>query len=228
MGVSKVSPSLLSVKDVKLFLDKLDSLKEKDLSVETIHIDVMDGEFVSETRILHTALMIELEERGYLTEVHLMVKGEKLESQIDEAVRYNASKIWIHVELEDAERYLNIFRNLETNDAAAKFSMGLAINPETDIDKLVLLKDKIDSILVMSVHPGKGGQKLISKSFTKIKKIREAVGDNIEIVVDGGINRWNIQKIFKCGASKVVVGKYLCKNLGRMKSKLAWIKKHIV
>lgn len=224
--LNKISISLLGVKDTKSFLDKLVNLRGKDLDIRDIHVDVMDGEFVKSKNVLHTAVMIDLVVRGYSPEVHLMV-GDNLEAEIEKAIEYEAKKIWIHVELEDAERYLNIVKKLDEKDELAEVSIGLAINPETSIQKVVMLKDKIDSVLVMSVHPGKGGQKFIKKTYSKIKELRESLGD-VEIVVDGGINRWNINKVFKSGADKVVLGHYLTGNLGSLKRRLNWIKKHTV
>lgn len=225
--LNRISPSMLGVKDFKRFFDKLDILKEKDLVVETIHIDVMDGEFVNNKLEMHTASMIELGLRGYKPEVHLMVDDDNLDVEIEKAIEYEATKIWIHAEIEDVERYLNIIRKLDEKDDLAQISVGLAINPDTPIDKVVLLKEKIYSVLVMSVHPGKGGQKFITKTYDKIRLLREALG-NIEIVVDGGINKSNINKVIESGADRVVIGKYLTGNLYYLKGRLNWFAKHTI
>lgn len=225
--LNRISPSILGVKDFKLFLNKLDSLKEKDLEVETIHIDVMDGEFVKNKNDMHTGFMIELGVRGYKPEVHLMVDDENLEKEIEKAIEYEATKIWIHVEVEDAEIYLNVIRKLDEKDDEAKVSIGLVINPDTDIDKVVLLKDKIGSVLVMSVYPGKGGQKFITKTYDKIKRLRAALGD-IEIVVDGGINKSNVNKVIQAGADRVIIGKYLTGSLFHLKGRLNWFAKNTI
>ncbi len=224
--LEKISPSILGVKDFETFLNKLDELKEKGNVVRDIHFDVMDGEFVNSKRDLHTSLMIDLLERGYSPEVHLMV-SERLEDEIMKAIKYGAKKIWIHSELEEVERYLNIVNGLNKKDEFDYVSIGLAINPDTGIDNIVILKDKIDSVLVMSVNPGKGGQKYIESSYEKIKRLRETL-ENVEIVVDGGINGSNIKKVFKSGADKVVMGHYLTENVKHMENKLMWIKKHIL
>lgn len=222
---NKVSISILGIKDFKVFLEKLDSLKEKGFDIADFHIDVMDGEFVENANELHTALMIELLERGYNPEVHLMV-SETLEAEIMKAIRYGAKKIWIHVELQDAEKYLNIINGVNRKEVSGHIDIGLAINPNTPIEDVAIFKDKIDSVLIMSVNPGKGGQKYIKSSYEKIKKAKELLGA-IEIVVDGGINESNVIKILSAGATKVVMGHYLTANINKLKGKLGWLKKHI-
>lgn len=225
--LEKISVSILGVKDSESFLGELDSLKEKDLGIGAIHVDVMDGEFVENIAPMHTGLMEEFADRGYELEVHLMVGEKSLENEIIKAIKYEAKKIWIHVEIEDAEKYINIINGINRKAEFEYISIGLAINPDTPIQNVAILKDKIDSVLVMSVFPGKGGQKYIEGSYEKIKSIRELLGD-IEIVVDGGINEKNIKKVLESGADKVVMGHALTGNIKHMKKKLLWIKKHIV
>lgn len=224
--LSKISPSILGAKDVKVFLDKLEILKNKKIEVNDIHIDVMDGVFVKNQRSLNQTIMIDLLNRGYNTEVHLMVDEETLENEIMKSIRYGAKKIWIHVELEDSERYLNIINALNNKNGEKTVEIGLSINPDTSIEKLLLLKNKVDSILVMSVIPGKGGQKFLNSTYKKIRKIRKEIPD-VEIVVDGGINKKNVKKVFKCGADKVVLGHYLTANTRSLKRKLKWLKRNI-
>jgi len=225
--LEKITMSILGVKDLEPFLSELDSLKEKDLEIGAIHIDVMDGEFVENKALMHTGLMEKLAEGGYRLEVHLMVGKKSLEEEMIKAIKYGADKIWIHVEVEDAEKYINIVNGINRKAEFKYISIGLAINPDTPIQNVAILKDKIDSVLVMSVFPGKGGQKYIESSYEKIKSIRGLLGD-IEIVVDGGINEKNIKKVLESGADKVVMGHALTSNINHMDKKLMWIKKHIV
>ena len=89
--------------------------------------------------------------------------------------------------------------------------VGLAINPDTDVEVIEPFLDKIDLVLVMSVVPGKGGQSFIESSLDKIRKIRN-LNKNIVISVDGGINNTNIEKIKEAGASMCVVGSYITNN----------------
>lgn len=226
--LDKISPSILGVKDVRHLLDKLDKLKTKRLVIGEMHVDIMDGKFVKNKFEPSITLMLELGSRGYIPEVHLMVEEETLETEIIKAIRLGSKKIWIHVELENAERYLNIVNNLNNQEQNKSVAIGLAINPDTDIEEIEYFKDKIDSVLLMSVFPGRSGQKFLNRSYKRIKELRKIIGENIEIVVDGGINRWNIKKVLKVGANKVVLGHYLTGNMFTLKGKLKWIKRSVM
>ena len=88
----------------------------------------------------------------------------------------------------------------------AGLKAGLAINPETDASAVINYLDKADMILVMSVHPGHGGQSYIEDVNEKIEYIRKLAGENYHIEVDGGINSANIKKVYKLGADVLVAG----------------------
>ena len=89
---------------------------------------------------------------------------------------------------------------------------GVAINPETKIEEVFEFLPYIHNILVMSVNPGKGGQKFIDTTIEKIKKLRKYITENNlenEIEVDGGITNENIKAVRQAGADIVVVGSFI-------------------
>ena len=87
--------------------------------------------------------------------------------------------------------------------------VGLAINPDTEWEVVKPFMDKLDLILVMSVHPGFGGQKFIPTALDKLSKLREEInksGREIHLEVDGGINFENVQSVIDAGADMIVAG----------------------
>ena len=83
---------------------------------------------------------------------------------------------------------------------------GLAINPETPVDAVLPYSDLADMILIMSVHPGYGGQKYIEDVNDKITFLRKKLGTGYNIEVDGGVNLSNIKKVVSLGANIIVAG----------------------
>ena len=131
-----------------------------------------------------------------------MVKNPK--KYIKKFALLNTERIIIHVELtKNVEKYLDYIRSFGIKN-------GLAINPETDISALKPFLDKIDTILIMSVEPGLGGQGFITTSVDKLNKIKKMVNDsknNIEVSIDGGINDTNIKELKN--ADIVVSGSFI-------------------
>ena len=88
----------------------------------------------------------------------------------------------------------------------AGIKAGIAVNPETDLSAIENYLDKVDMVLVMSVHPGYGGQSYIEDVNPKISELRKRMGDDFHIQVDGGINLSNIAEVNKLGADVLVAG----------------------
>ena len=212
--MSRILPSILNVKDVSVFLGKLDSINmEHYEKVNEIHVDIMDGVFVeSKCEDLESIKLIK--EKGYLADVHLMV--EKPKEYIDYALRLGADSITIHYEIgcfRDALNYLLELKNTKN------IKIGISICPETDVSVLKPFLSKIDIGLVMSVHPGRGGQAFIEDTYNKIEELRN-LSDKIRIIVDGGVNDKNIDKIISSGADSAVVGSYITRSLDEMSEKI--------
>lgn len=166
-----------------------------------IHVDVMDGVFVPSisfgTPILSAVRAITKK----VLDVHLMVV--KPEKHIDEYVKNGADIITFHMEACDAvEETIGRIK-------AAGLKAGIALSPSTPIEAFLPYMESADMVLVMTVQPGRGGQKLIDSCKGKIRAIRELSlerGLSLDIEVDGGINRENATLIAEAGANVIVAG----------------------
>ncbi len=193
----KVSASFLSSKNIPADLQKLDHT-----DVDYIHVDVMDGKFVSNKTMPFKEMKNIYKYTSKRLEVHLMVENPKV--YIPLYAELNTEYIIIHVEIEqDLEECLKMIRNYS-------IKAGLAIKPNTPVSCLVPYLPFIDSILVMSVEPGKGGQEFIEESEEKIhevKKLLEEYKINAIVNVDGGVNDKTVKKCRECDI--VTSGSYI-------------------
>ena len=183
--------------------DKENTIKELNkTAIDYIHVDVMDGEFVSNETLDFNRLRNYFYDNKKNLDVHLMVKNVKLYVELYSLL--NPKYITFHIENGNTLELINYVKN-------KNIRVGLAINPDTDVDMIKPFLDKVDLILVMSVVPGKGGQSFIESSLDKIREIRR-LNKDIVISVDGGINNINIKKIKEAGASMSVIGSYITNN----------------
>lgn len=176
---------------------------------EYFHIDVMDGKFVEKNNL---ELM-----KDYATtishisniplDVHLMV--ENVEEIMDEYMDLLPDRITFHIEaISDSERIFNIIDELKSNG----IKIGIAIKPNTKIEEIKPYLNYIHQVLVMTVEPGKGGQKLIPETLEKIKELRSFVDDNgidIDIEADGGINKETAEDVRNAGTDVLVSGAFI-------------------
>ena len=175
----KISVSFLSSSDKGKDLKKLNLT-----DVEYIHVDYMDGKFVSNKSLPYKELKKIYKYTSKRLDVHLMaVKPSRL---IKKFALLNTEFITVHIEIkEDINKLIDMIHSYG-------IKAGISINPDTDISLLEKYIDNIDMILVMSVYPGKGGQEFIDKTPERIIEIKrmlhEKGKDNILISVDGGIN----------------------------------------
>jgi ribulose-phosphate 3-epimerase len=171
-------------------LDMQLALTDLEDHTNVIHIDVMDGRFVPELSFTPD------EVNGWKTKlakhVHLMVTAPEWWYPKFE----NPERIYVHVEIPHITKIIT--------DIKAYTSVGLAINPETKVSTLFPHLKKIDSVLIMSVHPGKSGQRFMRSALARIRALRKK--SKIEIVVDGGVTPKNIKSILRAGATKVIMG----------------------
>lgn len=183
--------------------DKENTIKELNkTAIDYIHVDIMDGEFVSNETLDFNRLRNYFYDNKKNLDVHLMVKNVKLYVELYSLL--NPKYITFHIENGNTLELINYVKN-------KNIRVGLAINPDTDVDMIKPFLDKVDLILVMSVVPGKGGQSFIESSLDKIREIRR-LNKDIVISVDGGINNINIKKIKEAGASMSVIGSYITNN----------------
>lgn len=202
----EISASVLNVdkeKATRTFYD-LETAK-----INYFHIDVMDGKFVennTEEIMKDYALTIShISNLGL--DVHLMV--EDVEKFIDEYSMLEPEIITFHIEAtQNEERTQNAI--LEIKNIGSR--VGIAISPDTSIEEIKPYLQFVHLILVMTVVPGKGGQKLIPETLEKLKELKKYIDENnidIDLEVDGGINNETAELCKEAGANILVAGKYL-------------------
>ena len=179
--------------------------KINDNKIDLIHIDIMDGKFVNN----QTEKLFNLNKISSLTnlkyDIHMMVE-EPLD-KIDEYIKYEPEIISIHIEKNS--NLIDCIRKIKSYNINA----GVAINPDTNITELYDILELIDLVLIMSVHPGKGGQKFINETIDKVKDLNNKKNKNNFIIsVDGGVNDTNSKDLINSGADLLVSGSYLVKS----------------
>ena len=165
-----------------------------------IHVDLMDGVYVSNKNYEIKELINNLKNTHKLLDIHLMVK-EPLE---DIKLLCNNLNIWaITFHLDATFNPLEIIEYIKSHN----IKVGIAINPDEDIHILDKYLDKIDYVLIMSVIPGKGGQKFIPEVLNKIPYL---YNKNILIGIDGGINDESIKYLKDYQIDNIISGSFIC------------------
>lgn len=187
--------STISPRDAISYLDKF---------VDLMHVDIMDGKFV-ENKTYTTGEVIKLSK--YTTkplDIHLMVKNPI--KYIDELAMLNVNNITFHYEA--VKKPMEVINHIKSMGIRC----GLAINPETNVSDITEFLPFIDIILVMSVHPGKSGQKFLESVTYKIEVLRKLIEENsynCKISVDGGVNEENIDMLKEKKVDILVSSSYL-------------------
>lgn len=191
----ELSVSILNAKDKKQMIKLLNNT-----DITYIHMDVMDGKFVSQKSL-------SLEELSHLAaiskkklDIHLMMNDP---IEYIENIKYlpNIEYITIHLEID------NNIKDILAKIKSYGYKAGLSIKPNTDINKLVPYLDNLDLVLLMTVEPGLGGQPFITKSSEKLKELKKIIKEDTKIEVDGGINNATIKNVPE--ADIAVVGSYI-------------------
>lgn len=170
------------------------------------HIDVMDGEFVENNTV--TQMTEYCEYLNSITrvplDVHLMVKDAM--SYIKSFLIFEPRNITVHYEAaKNKEELQEWIKYIKDNNC----KVGISVKPETNIEEIFDLLPYIHTVLVMTVEPGKGGQKLIEATLDKIKTLKDYMNSNnieVDIEADGGINLSNVEKLKEAGCDIVVAG----------------------
>lgn len=183
-----------------------DVLKLNETNNSYIHIDVMDGEFVSQVQFQNIEEIYRINcVSKYPLDIHLMIKNPI--PYIEQLRNMNIEFITVHLEIEE-----NIHEIIEKIHKLG-YRVGISLKPNTDIKKIEKYLEEIDMILIMSVEPGLGGQKFIESTLGRIQELKELIcktDRNILIEVDGGINDKTIQKLENVDIA--VVGSYIIKS----------------
>lgn len=199
--MTKVSASILSA-DFSRLGDEMRRLETS--GADWAHVDVMDGMFVPNITIGPSVIQAVRKCTEIPFDVHLMI--ERPERYISDFVKAGANYLTVHQESDgDSLKAMNLIL-----DAGIK--PGISINPDTDVKVLDKYLDKADLVLIMTVHPGFGGQKFIHSGIDKIRYVREWANEHnpkLEISVDGGINRKTGAECVKAGATVLAAGSAL-------------------
>lgn len=201
-----LAPSLLSANFYNLEND-LAALKDE--NVKYLHLDVMDGMFVPNISLgVPVIESIKKNTRDdYILDTHLMV--ERPERYITNFKEAGADILTLHQEA--TKDYCEVLTIIKDQGMKA----GISVNPETDIKKIDDCLSIADLVLVMSVHPGFGGQKFIDGSLDKVKYLQDVRiknGYKYMIEIDGGITIENVKSVCEAGVDIVVAGSAIFKN----------------
>jgi len=187
----RITPSIIA-KSQKGMEGRINLVKD---FVDVIHLDIMDGIFVSEESLNFD---FKLPKTGCQLEAHLMVDNP------DKWVERNWQKADIVlIPIESCERpkeFIKFFRG--------KSKIGFVLNPETPLDKIKDYLDEINQVLIMTVNPGFYGAKFLPETLEKVRELRK-LKPNLDIEVDGGINPETIKMAVDAGANLFVSGSYI-------------------
>lgn len=196
--MKKIAPSILSADFSRL--DEEVKAVEK-AGADLIHVDVMDGHFVPNITIGPLVVQGLRKMTSLPLDVHLMI--ERPERYIEAFAKAGSTWMTVHAETcRHIGRAIKTIRNLNIRP-------GVVLNPGTPLKTLFPILDRIDLVLLMSVHPGFGGQSFIPSTVRKIERLKKIVERNrysLEIEVDGGIKVENIQEVSEAGADIFVLG----------------------
>ena len=213
----QISPSILSA-DFSQLGNEIKRLEEG--GADMIHVDVMDGHFVPNLTIGPPVIKALRQKCLLKFDVHLMISP--VHKYIEAYADAGADIITIHPEATD-NLEASILKIKELNK-----KVGVSLNPDSKIDLIFNFLDKIDLVLIMSVHPGFGGQKFMPEVLYKIKELKKIQTEkniNFDIEIDGGINFDNCKTAIDAGANILVSGTTIFKsNNGDIKKNINLLK----
>jgi len=191
----KLAPSILSADFARLGEQAAEATKA---GADYIHVDVMDGHFVPQITIGAPVVAAVRKWTDLPLDVHLMIEAP--ERQINQFAEAGADIITVHIETcPQIKQIVSVIKSLG-------IKAGVSLNPETPLTAINEILPSLDLVLVMTVHPGYGGQPFIESTLEKIAKLRAELdkkGMAAELEVDGGINAQTAPRVVKAGAGQL-------------------------
>ncbi|MFH1716403.1 MAG: ribulose-phosphate 3-epimerase [Planctomycetota bacterium] len=194
-GTIEIVPSVLSA-DFAMLGEEIASIVPA--GVRMVHLDVMDGHFVPNITIGPPVIAKLRKASELVFDAHLMISEPA--RYIEPFAQAGADHITFHIEVADDPR--EIIDRLHAMGCSA----GICLNPETPVEAIETVAPLCDMVLVMTVHPGFGGQEFMPEAARKIVRVREIVGPDIRIEVDGGIEPQTVPMVVSYGADTLVAG----------------------
>jgi len=213
----QISPSILSA-DFSQLKNEIKKLEQA--GADMIHVDVMDGHFVPNLTIGPPVIKSLRGHTNLPFDVHLMISP--VHKYIKDYADAGANIITIHPEAtNDLKESIKHIRDLGKK-------VGVSLNPETPLEIIENFLQDIDLVLIMSVHPGFGGQKFMPEVLEKVKKLRNIIIEKklkLDIEIDGGIDFDNNKMVIEAGANILVSGTTVFKkNNGDIKKNIDILK----
>ncbi len=191
----RIAPSMLSADFARLaeHVAKVESA-----GAEVLHLDVMDGHFVPNISYGIPVIASIRKQSTMFFDAHLMI--EEPQRYAEDFVKAGCDHITFHIEVtNEPQAVVKHIRDLGV-------SVGVCLNPTTEIDTIESIIDQVDLVLVMSVWPGFGGQSFIADVLPKVAELRTRLGDHQRLELDGGVDAKTIAEAAKAGADTFVAG----------------------
>jgi ribulose-phosphate 3-epimerase len=194
-GTIEIAPSILSA-DFARLADEIAVIESAGVNI--VHLDVMDGHFVPNITIGPPVIAKLRKYSNLVFDAHLMISEPAKYAQT--FVEAGANHITFHIEV--AEKVEDLIDELHALGVTA----GICLNPETPVKAIEKIAPLCDMVLVMTVRPGFGGQKFMPEAAQKVVEVREIVGPEIRVEVDGGIDPDTTPTVVSYGADTLVAG----------------------